>query len=117
MNYDDDEETYNNFMIVWHMFGVEAVVDLDLIEQNYVAAKLREDPLTKSSGYIINFYLTRARVNTERNYEIWCIKLPTGITHEDVFKWFDHDTQAIVDLIRGRGICLLEKIGKDPVIR
>ena len=113
----DERPTYNKFMIVWHMFGIEAVVDLDRVEQDFVAAKLQGNPLIKSSGYLIDFYLLRARVNTERNYEIWGVNLPTGTTTDDVFNWFDADNQAFVNLIRRLGVCILPKHGQEPVIR
>jgi len=112
----EEETTYNKFLIVWHIHGVEAVIDLDNINQAYIASTLKDEPGSTASHYI-NYYLMRARFNAHRNYEIWGINLPTGTTEDDVFNWFDHNTQAIVDLIRSHGVCMLPKLGMDPVIR
>lgn len=50
------------------------------------------------------FYMTmRARMNTQRHYEIYAINTEDGISKEDMEEMFEQDPQYAADLIRERG--------------
>jgi len=64
-------------------------------------AALKGKPLERP--FNLNLMLMRARVNSQRNYEIYSMTVENGISEEDVIDWFKSNPQNAVDLIRSRG--------------
>lgn len=115
---DDREERVrgNTFIISWDMTGLEAVVD---ITQNLIEGELREkdilfdrikdpdqkfenEPVSKVNR-IIQMMTLRARVNSQRHYEIYYLHTSTDITKADLDRYFLDNPQGTAELIRERG--------------
>jgi hypothetical protein len=98
------------------MTGLEAVVD---ITQNLIEGELREkdilfdrikdpdqkfenEPVSKVNR-IIQMMTLRARVNSQRHYEIYYLHTSTDITKADLDRYFLDNPQGTAELIRERG--------------
>lgn len=108
---------HNVFLLSWDMTGLESVIDLTSIEklhdqeEKLRLVKILSDPEAKDPGnqsgsvinQIVQSVLLRARVNSQRHYEVYTIQTTEGITEEDLRSMFDNDPQNAADLIRERG--------------
>jgi hypothetical protein len=108
----------NLFLVVWDMLGLETVIDLTAIEQrNQVVeqerlVKILSDPDgrdpgnsgERNLGSIVNAILLRARMNSQRSYEVYTVQTVDGITEQDIQDMFENDPQGSADLIRDRGV-------------
>jgi hypothetical protein len=50
--------------------------------------------------------MLRARFNPHRNYEIYAVTTPEGVTQELLAEWFNESPQTFADLIRSKGVKL-----------
>jgi hypothetical protein len=103
----DEYEITQKFLLVWDMYGIEAIIDLTLEMQDEVEYRLKDtscDP--KNYCNTIDFWMLRARFNPHRNYEIYAITVPEDITREKLAEWFNESPQALADLIRDKGVKL-----------
>jgi hypothetical protein len=109
-DWEDEQEEYHKFLLFWDIFGLESAVNIDQIVQRRTEAVLKEEPLTDPDlNELISMMEMRARFNPDRQYELYAIGLPAYYTQDDVHDMFAQDAQAIVDLVRSRGIKLLGK--------
>ena len=53
--------------------------------------------------HIVSSIMLRARVNSQRHYEIYTVTMDGSITEDDVRDMFKDNPQAMADLIRVRG--------------
>ena len=113
---EDDTQQYDKFLLVWDMYGLEAAVNMDEIFEAEVEAKLKEEQSGEKIGQLINYFLLRARFNTQRNYEIYAVNLPSGTTKDEVFGWFNGNEQSMAELIRIKGVPILKHHGSVPII-
>lgn len=121
----------SKYLLSWDMYGLEALIPLDPL-----LAKVQERDkellfarITNPDGHHhndaiaainrhVNILMMRARYNSQRHYEIYCIDTTDEITETYLRDMFKENPQGTVDLIRERG----EKIYSDratmePVIR
>jgi hypothetical protein len=68
--------------------------------------KLKSEPMSESTIPNYNHLLLRARVNSQRHYEIYSVEATDGITAEDICEMFEADPQGAADTIRRLGHCL-----------
>ena len=116
---EDKAEKYNKFLIIWDMYGLEAALNLDNMIQKKIEATLKEENISileSDPVWALNFYTMRARFNSHRNYEIYSINLPNGITSDDVIKMFENNPQHMAELIREKGVKFYGVDGQKPVI-
>jgi hypothetical protein len=92
----------NVFLLSWDMLGLEAVINITEIEKEATWATL-QDKQTPRLSHIVNSIMMRARTNSQRHYEVYTVTMESGITKEDVCEMFEHNPQAMADLIRERG--------------
>jgi DNA polymerase III alpha subunit len=105
------------FLLSWDMHGLESLLDLTSLE------KLREDeekirmwtvlsdPEAKDPGdqtgaalnRTVQSILMRARVNSQRRYEVYTIQTDANVSERDMWELFNNSPQQAADLIRERG--------------
>jgi hypothetical protein len=67
---------------------------------------LKGEPVSETAVPNYNHLLLRARVNSQRHYEIYSVEATDGITAEDIREMFEADPQGAADTIRRLGHCL-----------
>jgi len=113
----------HTYVLSWDCTGLEAVVNISDIEKEQMWAALSEKEPNPNKGRpntvnsIVNMIVLRARFNSQRHYEIYCIDTEDNITAEDFRTMFDEDPQHMADLIRKRGRKLYSDRQKDNEIK
>lgn len=111
------KQKHNVFLLSWDMTGLESLIDLTTLEKLRVEEekirmmKILSDPDARDPGdqsgsvlnQIVQNILLRARVNSQRHYEVYTIQTVTGITRQDLWDMFNNDPQSASELIRERG--------------
>lgn len=99
--------TTNAFIFMWDMHGIESIVPITQYEQdsaNNLMRLLKDEATVRSPlDSIMQRLLMRARVNSQRCYEIYAIDCEDSL--DEAFwctQWKDHP-QTTADLIRERG--------------
>ena len=67
---------------------------------------LKGEPVSETAVPNYNHLLLRARVNSQRHYEIYTCEAVDGITAEDIREMFEISPQSAADTIRRLGHCL-----------
>lgn len=99
------------FIISWDNLGVEAVIDVDAMEQDELVEMLKQDfntPYKPARGghtlsRYVNVMLLRAKANPQRHYEIYSVQADESISADDIKEMFEDSPQTSADLIRARG--------------
>ena len=92
----------NLFLLSWDMLGLEAVINISEIEKDATWALLQDKPGPRLSG-IVNAVMMRARMNSQRHYEVYTVTMEESITEQDVKDMFETNPQHMAELIRERG--------------
>ena len=113
---ENDEKFPHVFLFMWDMYGLEFCQDITKVEKRNMIAALKGERLERP--FNLNHMLMRARINSQRNYEIYTMTVEQGISEEDVIQWFKSDPQEAVNQIRARGRELY-KLGTtaEPIIK
>ena len=122
---------HNLFLLSWDMNGLETVLDLTTLEHlRHEEEKKRMwavlgDPEARDPGdqtgaalnRTVQSILLRARINSQRHYEVYTIQTDSGISEHDMRELFESNPQHATDLVRERGNCLYsDRVTKAPVI-
>jgi hypothetical protein len=100
MNDQDTDPRNGMFAIMWDCHGLEAVARVpDPADTTFALLKGTEPPKPPN----IMHWMLRARVNTQRRYEIYVITATPGITEDDIRDMFEADPQGAADTIRRIG--------------
>ena len=105
----DDDPDPHQFLLFWCTDGLESVIDVDAYVRERVALVLASDceqQLPTSLDTTLALFSWRARLNSQRNYELYGIGMPTGTTEQDIFDMFDTNYRSMQDLVRKRGIAI-----------
>jgi hypothetical protein len=94
---------------MWDMLGLECLVEVDSHIKEFeewdkkrVVAILKEDPMPpKPKGIPLQMMLLRARVNSQRCYEIY--EFNSTLKYKDLKEAFNDNPQPIVEWIRENG--------------
>lgn len=120
------------YLAMWHMFGFESLVDIGDMWAEEVAAEkahvwaLLSDPNARfkpktmqTINQMVSSMKLRARVNSQRHYEIYMFMTDDDIPKSVLDGMIDEDPQGLVDLIRAKGIKLYGETiqSNQPVIR
>ena len=112
----------HTYVLSWDCEGLEAVVNISDIDKENVWAALSNTEENPSKGRphtvnsIVNMLMLRARFNTQRHYEIYCIDTDDTITADDLRRQFDDNPQGMADLIRERGRQLFsDRVNQDKI--
>lgn len=98
-----------HLLAMWDMQGLECIFDVDKAkaeveawEKAKIFAILKEQNQERKPNPIpLNMMLLRARVNSQRQYEIY--EFTSEVSLNDVKWMFENDPQNIVDWIRENG--------------
>lgn len=89
------------------MYGLEMLFNVSDWSKKVTWATLKEEPVP--GGPSLQMMIIRAKMNSQRQYEIYSFDAEDGITELDIRKGFEDNPQVIVDFIRENG----EKIYSD----
>lgn len=110
-------EASNCYIVMWDMTGLECIIDAAELQSQDVMAALGDKPANRLSQTLSMLEL-RARLNSQRYYEIYTITTSKDIHKDDLVRLFEDHPQSAADLIRNRGQKLLGNgAGKQQVIR
>lgn len=115
----------HTYVLSWDCTGLESVINISDIEKEQMWSALKETTLNPNKGRpnsvnsIVNMLVLRARFNSQRHYEIYCIDTTDDISERDFRRMFEDNPQAMADLIRDKGRKLYSdrQSGKDIKIR
>jgi|688.fasta_scaffold1334935_1 hypothetical protein len=105
------------FLLSWDQYGLESLVDLTTLEslrqqeEQYRMLKILSDPDAVDPGdqtgaalnRTVQAILLRARVNSQRHYEVYTIQVDPSITEQMMWQMFNDSPQTAADLVRERG--------------
>lgn len=105
------------FILVWDMYGLESVVPVSEIEATMHAVEqqrlidILSDPHLRDThrspgrtlNEIVGALLMRARINSQRCYEVYSIHVDSSIDADTLRTMFENDPQGSAELIRNRG--------------
>ena len=98
-----------HYLAMWDMLGLESLFDVDLYTNKYnewekqkVIAILKEEKIPeKPSAIPLQMMLLRARVNSQRAYEIY--EFSSTLGYKELKEAFEDNPQPIVEWIRENG--------------
>ena len=98
-----------HYLAMWDMLGLESLHDVDLHMDKYnewekqkVVAILKEERIpTQPQGIPLQMMLLRAKVNSQRAYEIY--EFNSTLKYDELKTAFEVDPQPIVEWIRENG--------------
>ena len=107
----------HQFLIMWDQLGLECCIDVTEDQQRRMWQKLKGEPVSESAIPNYQHLLLRARVNSQRHYEIYSVEATDGITAEDIREMFEASPQSAADTIRRLGHCMhSDRATKDRVL-
>ncbi len=113
---DNNQKLPHVFLFMWDMYGLEFCQDITAVEKRNMMAALKGERLERP--FNLNTMLLRARINSQRNYEIYTMTVEQGISEPDVVAWFNANPQEAVDQIREKGRELYKTGTRaEPIIR
>ena len=97
------------FVAMWDMTGLECLINVTKIDkeheqwekENIFRILKDQDPSTKPKHVPLEMMIMRARVNSQRCYEIYAFD--SELSEEDIRETFEDSPQVIVDAIRNIG--------------
>jgi hypothetical protein len=107
----------NIFLVSWDMTGLETVIDLSEVEARRKQADKERvwntlaspdlvdpgNPIERQISSTVNAILMRARINSQRHYEVYTIHTDSSVAEKDVWTMFADNPQGAAELIRDRG--------------
>jgi len=111
------KKKHNVFLLSWDMSGLETVLDLTTLEklrleeEKIRMMKILSDPEARDPGdqtgaalnRAVQGILLRARVNSQRHYEVYTIQTDASVNERDMWELFTSNPQHAAELIRERG--------------
>jgi hypothetical protein len=111
------KQKHKVYLLSWDMTGLETVLDLTTLEQlkqqeeQMRMMQILSDPAARDpgdqTGKVINRtiqgILLRARVNSQRHYEVYTIQTDPTVSEKDMWELFNNSPQQAAELIRERG--------------
>ena len=102
---------------MWCNEGLECCIDITEDQQQRMWERLKGQPLRETAIPNYNHLLLRARVNSQRHYEVYSVEATDGITAEDIREMFEASPQTAADTIRRLGHCMhSDRATKDRVL-
>lgn len=96
----------HQFLIVWDNQGLECCIDVTEDQQRRMWQKLKGEPMSETAIPNLNHIMLRARLNSQRHYEIYTCEAVSGITAKDIRDMFEASPQTAADTIRRLGHCI-----------
>jgi len=99
--------TVNAFIFSWDQHGIESIVPITQYEnwdkENFFRVLKDEKIIANPINNIIQKLVLRARVNSQRHYEIYAIDCDLDLDEEFWREQWDKEPQTTADVIRERG--------------
>lgn len=99
--------TTNAYLVYWCNEGLESVVPITEYEQwdrdNTFRVLNNQETVRNPLNQMIQNMMLRARVNSQRHYELYAIDCDNSIDKTDIEQMFETDPQSAADLFRSRG--------------
>ena len=99
--------TTNAYLVYWCEEGLESVVPITEYEHydrdNTFRVLNNQETARNPLNQVIQNMLLRARVNSQRHYELYAIDCDNSIDKTDIEQMFETDPQSAADLFRSRG--------------
>jgi len=96
----------HQFLIMWCNEGLECCIDVTEDQQRRMWQQLKGEPVSDSKIPNLNHIILRAKINSQRHYEIYTCEAVDGITALDIREMFEASPQSAADTIRRLGHCL-----------
>jgi hypothetical protein len=91
----------NTFLVMWDMYGLECLFNVTDWHKQTTWSILTDKEAPQ--GPNISMMTLRARMNSQRCYEIYSFHADKGVSEEWIRQAFKDNPQGIVDLIRNQG--------------
>jgi hypothetical protein len=102
--------TTNAFIFSWNSYGIESIIPISQYEEmdkENVWRLLNNEPSVRNPiNDIIRSLLLRARMNPQRNYEVYAIDCESSLDEEFWNEQWDTNPQGCADIIREKGLKL-----------
>ena len=99
--------TTNAYLVYWCEEGLESVIPITEYEQwdseNTFRVLNNQEPVRNPLNQRIQNMMLRARVNSQRHYELYAIECDHSIQKADIEQMFEDDPQTAAELFRSRG--------------
>jgi len=99
--------TTNAYLVYWCEEGLESVVPITEYEHwdrdNTFRVLNNQETVRNPLNQMIQNMMLRARVNSQRHYELYAIDCDNSINKTDIEQMFETDPQSAADLFRSRG--------------
>jgi hypothetical protein len=99
--------TTNAYLVYWCEEGLESVVPITEYEHwdrdNSFRVLNNQETVRNPLNQMIQNMMLRARVNSQRHYELYAIDCDNSIDKTDIEQMFETDPQSAADLFRSRG--------------
>jgi hypothetical protein len=89
------------YLAMWDMYGLECLIDTGELHKQYMWSILSET--SKPNVPNLQMMLLRAKMNSQRCYEIYSFNADDNLTEEVIKHTFQIAPQGIVDFIRAHG--------------
>jgi hypothetical protein len=105
MNNRFDQEDTRLMIVMWDQYGLESVIDVTQEQKNRLFDMItgKDQTFEQWLNQTVHYCIMRATVNSQRNYEIYSVKVDTHMDGSYMTKLFEENPQMIVNLIRKRG--------------
>jgi hypothetical protein len=99
--------TTNAYLVYWCEEGLESVIPITEYEHwdrdNTFRVLNNQETVRNPLNQMIQNMMLRARVNSQRHYELYAIDCDNSIDKTDIEQMFENDPQSAADLFRSRG--------------
>jgi hypothetical protein len=99
--------TTNAYLVYWCEEGLESVVPITEYEHwdrdNTFRVLNNQETVRNPLNQMIQNMMLRARVNSQRHYELYAVDCDNSIDKTDIEQMFETDPQSAADLFRSRG--------------
>jgi hypothetical protein len=89
------------YLAMWDMYGLECLFDTGEWQKQYMWSVLKEED--RPQGPNLQMMILRAKMNSQRCYEIYSFNADDELTEESIKSAFETAPQGIVDFIRANG--------------
>jgi predicted HTH domain antitoxin len=105
----------SKFLAMWDCNGLECLFDITDIEGDAMIAGLKNEKF--KTPFNISMMMMRARLNSQRSYEIYTFEVQGEISKDEMIELFEDSPQYFAELIREKGNKLYSDYsGKQKVI-
>jgi len=85
------------------MYGLESIIDATDLEKQQMWLTLKGNENRNPVSAQLHTLMMRARLNSQRHYEIYSITTSPSISKTDIIQQFQDNPQGMAELIRERG--------------